>query len=75
MDRLSGAKIMNKSRLILGRNTGKLDTTPIKSKEELKQRLIEEWKNIPLNELKKITGNTPKRLRYVIKSKGYPTKY
>ena len=42
-----------------------------KSQEELKQRLIVEWKNIPLNYLKKITGNMPKRLRYIIEVKGY----
>ena len=46
-----------------------------KSREELKQRLIVEWKNIPLNYLKKITGNMPKRLRYIIEVKGYLTKY
>ena len=46
-----------------------------KSKEELKQRLIVEWKNIPLNYLKKITENMPKRLRHIIEVKGYLTKY
>ena len=46
-----------------------------KSKKELKQRLIVEWKNIPLNYLKKITGNMPKRVRYIIEVKDYPTKY
>ena len=51
----------------------KIRTTPIKSKEELKQRLIEEWKNILLNYLQKIIGNMPK-LRYVIEAKSYPTK-
>ena len=46
-----------------------------KSKEKLKQRLIVEWKNIPLNYLKKITGNMPKRLRCIIEVKGYLRKY
>ena len=42
-----------------------------KSKEELEQRLIVEWKNILLDYLKKIT----KRLQYIIEVKGYLTKY
>ena len=47
----------------------------MKITEELKQQLIEEWKNIPLNYFKKITGNIPKCLRYIIEVKDYPTKY
>ena len=31
--------------------------------------------NIPLNYLKKIIGNMPKRLRYIIEVEGYLTKY
>ena len=34
-----------------------------------RQRLVVEWKNIPLNYLKKITGNMSKHLRYIIEVK------
>lgn len=49
--------------------------TPIISKEELKKPLIEEWKLIPTDYTQKIILNMPKRLAYVIKQKGNPTKY
>lgn len=49
--------------------------TPIKSKDELKLRLTEEWSRIPLEYLNKIISNMPKRLNHVLKQKSNPTKY
>ena len=53
-------------------STGKFEQRPMKSKEELRQRLIDEWKTISLDYLKTITGNM--RPRYVIEAKGYTNK-
>lgn len=49
--------------------------TPIRSKEELKIRLTEEWERISVDYLKKIILNMPKRLQHVVKQNGNPTKY
>ncbi|CAK9813094.1 Transposable element Tcb2 transposase [Anthophora quadrimaculata] len=50
-------------------------TTPIKTITELMERLLEEWRRIPHEYLKKIICNMPKRLYEVIKQKGQPAKY
>lgn len=53
----------------------KIHVHPIRSKDELKLRLQEEWARITSEYLKKIIYNMPKRLRDVIKQNGYATKY
>ncbi|CAK9829654.1 Transposable element Tcb2 transposase [Anthophora retusa] len=52
-----------------------ITTTPIKTKEELKIRLTEEWRRITQNYLSKVISNMPTRLKHVIRQQGYPTKY
>lgn len=47
----------------------------ITSKETLKNVMIEEWAKISSDETKKLVHSMPKRLREVIKRKGYPTSY
>ena len=47
----------------------------IRTITELKERLLEEWKSIPQEYLKKIICNMPKRLYEVIKQKSQPIKY
>lgn len=42
---------------------------------ELKDKLTAEWANISQDLCKKLVSSVPKRLREVIKCKGYPTKY
>lgn len=49
--------------------------TPIKSKDELKLRLTEEWSRIPLEYLNEIISSMPTRLNHALKQKGNPTKY
>lgn len=48
---------------------------PVKSKKELERRVTEEWYKIGHEYTKKIISNMPKRLREVIKQKGYATNY
>lgn len=47
----------------------------IRNISDLKTALQEEWKKIPRNLTEKLVQSMPKRLRAVIKQKGYPTKY
>lgn len=44
-------------------------------KDELKQRLLEEWKCTTQNYLQKIITNMPNQLQHVIKQKSYSTRY
>lgn len=53
----------------------KIRTSPINSSFHLKQRLQEEWANIPCDYLQKLVSSMPKRLNAVIKAKGLHTKY
>lgn len=53
----------------------RIRTTPIKNKEELKIRLLDEWEKTDIEYLKKIIFSMPKHLKHVIKQKGYATKY
>ncbi len=46
---------------------------PVKSKEELKRRLQEEWSKITLEYTLKLISSMPKRLRAVIENEGYAT--
>lgn len=47
----------------------------ITSKEVLKSVMIDEWAKITREDTKKLVQSMPKRLREVIKRKGYPTSY
>lgn len=47
----------------------------ISNKNDLKKCLMEEWTNIPPEYTKKLVDSIPKRLKAVITSKGYHTKY
>lgn len=47
----------------------------ISSKAQLKQILLEEWRNIEPNFCKKLVDSMPNRLKMVIKNKGLHTKY
>ncbi|GBN77235.1 Transposable element Tcb1 transposase [Araneus ventricosus] len=47
----------------------------ITSKNILKEKLIEAWRNIDPNTCKKLVNSMPSRLKEVIKNKGRPTKY
>lgn len=48
---------------------------PITNKNDLKNRLNEEWGNIGAEITTKLVDSMPRRLQAVIASKGYPTKY
>lgn len=48
---------------------------PIKNKAQLKEKLLEEWRNIQEDATANLVKSMPKRLASVIKQKGYPTKY
>ena len=47
----------------------------IKSKIQLKAVIIEEWNKIGAEITKTLVKSMPRRLKAVIKNKGYPTKY
>lgn len=47
----------------------------ISSKEMLKAVLLEEWNKITEEETSKLVASMPKRLKEVLKNKGYPTSY
>lgn len=47
----------------------------INNKNELKEKLQEEWNKIQFSVTKKLVESMQNRLRAVIKSKGNPTKY
>ncbi|GBM31444.1 Transposable element Tcb1 transposase [Araneus ventricosus] len=47
----------------------------IKTKNELKTVMREEWINIDAEITKKLVKSIPKRLKAVVDAKGYPTKY
>jgi len=53
----------------------KVHESPISNKNELKQRLKEEWEKIPLEYLQKLVASMPDRLKAVLKAKGKHTKY
>lgn len=53
----------------------KVRETPITSKSHLKERLQEEWAEIPSSLLENLISSMPRRLRMVIKAKGMNTKY
>ncbi len=57
-----------------GLNT-RVREVPVKSKEELKRRLQEEWSNITSEYTSKLISSMPKRLRAVIENESYVTKY
>ncbi|GFU95337.1 transposable element Tcb1 transposase [Trichonephila clavipes] len=45
----------------------------IKTKNDLKKALLEEWQKIPSSVTQNLVKSVPSRLRAVIKAKGYPT--
>ncbi|GFY04328.1 transposable element Tcb2 transposase [Trichonephila clavipes] len=47
----------------------------IKTKNDLKKTLLEEWQKIPSSVTQNLVKSVPSRLRAVIKAKGYPTNY
>ncbi|GFY20673.1 transposable element Tcb1 transposase [Trichonephila clavipes] len=47
----------------------------IKTKNDLKKALLEEWQKIPSSVTQNLVKSVPSRLRAVIKAKGYPTNY
>lgn len=53
----------------------KVHEAPILNKNDLKNRLLEEWQRIPLEYLNKLVSSMADRLEAVIKAKGKHTKY
>ncbi|GFW65152.1 transposable element Tcb2 transposase [Trichonephila clavipes] len=47
----------------------------IKTKNDLKKALLEEWQKIPSSVTQNLVKSVPSRLKAVIKAKGYPTNY
>ncbi|GFU45071.1 uncharacterized protein TNCV_4235561 [Trichonephila clavipes] len=47
----------------------------IKTKNDLKKALFEEWQKIPSSVTQNVVKSVPYRLRAIIKAKGYPTNY
>lgn len=53
----------------------KVQQHSIKNKNDLKKAISEEWNKIPVSYCEKLVKSIPRRLREIIKSKGFPTKY